>query len=185
MVLIRLLTLRTLVHMQTISKNVRAGRTCNLSVHYFPASSPGPRGRAGDPLQRAAASLCSRHATCVPSAASCPRFAIRQRRDPTPTQASTRSQPKKKNMHGRSSSFRAPPPPWLALLVSPEFSSRVAGPPGAGLGRPLCVPVPVLATPCDDCVGRYKETVLAVTKIPYKKYNPLRYGLKPNEHVGD
>lgn len=98
MVLIRLLTLRTLVHMQTISKNVRAGRTCNLSVHYFPASSPGPRGRAGDPLQRAAASLCSRDATCVPSAASCPRFAIRQRRDPTPTQASTRSQPKKKKI---------------------------------------------------------------------------------------
>jgi hypothetical protein len=92
---------------------------------------------------------------------------------------------KKKIYARRSSSFRAPPPPWLALLVSPEFSSRVAGPPGAGLGRPLCVPVPVLATPCDDCVGRYKETVLAVTKIPYKKYNPLRYGLKPNEHVGD
>lgn len=144
MVLTRLLTLRTLVHMQTISKNVRAGRTCNLSVHYFPASSPAPRGRAGDPLQRAAASLCSRHATCVPSAASCPRFAIRQRRDPTPTQASTRSQPKKKkNMHGD------PPPSgrrrrhgWRCSY--PRNSVRVwPGPPGAGLGRPLCVPAPV------------------------------------------
>lgn len=91
-----------------------------------------------------------------------------------------RSQKKKKIYAPRSSSFRAPPPPWLALLVSPEFSSRVAGPAGR---RPweaaLC------SCPCVRCVGRYKETVVAVTKIPYKKYNPLRYGLKPNEHVGD